>query len=295
MSSQSWEFPPYTKTIHRSSYPAISPTNPSNSAAGKVILITGGGSGIGLGIAKAFVEAGAKSVTILGRREEILANGKAELEKTGKSQIHTFRTDVTDAAALKAAFEGTEKASGKVDIVIGNAGYLSTPGPAATADVDDFWKAFEINIKGTLLTFQAWQGHVGSQTPTFVSLNSGVAHSVFPNMASYCASKSGEAQLVQGLALENPDVRVVSLHPGVIASEMNTKSGMPLSQDDISLPSSMSVWLTGKEAGFLSGKFVWAHWDVEELKAMQGEIEEKKELVLGLNGFPKMGEANVVP
>lgn len=118
-----WEFEPYTKTIHRSSYPSISPTNPANSAAGKVIFVTGGGSGIGLGIADAFVKAGAKSVTIIGRRENVLAQGKAQLEKAGSSKILTFQADVVDAPALKAAFEGTEKASGKVDVLVGNAGY----------------------------------------------------------------------------------------------------------------------------------------------------------------------------
>lgn len=135
-----WEFDPYTKTIHRSRYPAISPLNPANSAAGKVVLVTGGGSGIGLGIAKAFVEAGAKSVTILGRRENVLEQGKAELEKAGLSKILTFKADVTDAASLKAAFEATERASGKVDVVVGNAGYMSASEPAATAEVGEWWR-----------------------------------------------------------------------------------------------------------------------------------------------------------
>lgn len=289
-----WEFEPYTKTIHRSSYPAISPTNPANSAAGKVVLVTGGGNGVGLGIAEAFVKAGAKSVTILGRRENVLAQGRAVLEKAGSSKILTFQADVMDAAALKAAFEGTEKAAGKIDVLVGNAGYLSKSAPAATAAVDEWWRSFEVNIKGTLLTFQAWQGHIGSHDPTFISLNSPAAHAAFPTMSAYCASKAGEAQLITTMAVENPGIKIISLHPGAIETEMNVKSGMPISRDDISLPGSMAVWLATEAAAFLHGRFVWSQWDVEELMAMEAEIKEKAELYLGLTGWPKDVEANVV-
>lgn len=290
-----WEFEPFTKTIHRSSYPSISPTNPANSAAGKVVLVTGGGNGIGLGIAEAFVTAGAKTVAIIGRRGNVLAEGKTKLEKTGPSQILTFQADVTDAAALKAAFEGTEKAAGKIDVVVGNAGYMSAPEPAATAAVDDWWRAFEVNIKGTLLTFQAWQGHVGTSDPTFISLNTVAAHGAFPGVSSYNASKAGQAQLVTTMANENPDIKIVTMHPGAIESEMNTKSGMPLSKEDISLPSSFAVWLAAPGNEFVKGRFLWAHWDVDELKAMAKEIQDKEELFIGLTGWPKnVGNAKVV-
>ena len=70
--STNWEFPPYTKTIHRSSYPAIDPKNLANSAVGKVVVVTGGNQSVGKSIAKAFVETDAKAVVILGRRENVL-------------------------------------------------------------------------------------------------------------------------------------------------------------------------------------------------------------------------------
>lgn len=116
-----WEFEPYTKTIHRSSYPAISPTNPANSASDKVILITGGGSGVGFGIAESFVKASAKAVIILGRRESVLSQAKSQLEKAGSSLIHYFQADVTDAEGLQKAFQRAEQAAGKIDVVVANA------------------------------------------------------------------------------------------------------------------------------------------------------------------------------
>ncbi|KAK4504699.1 hypothetical protein PRZ48_002660 [Zasmidium cellare] len=289
--STEYEFPSFTNTLHRSVYPAISPTNPSNSASGKVVLVTGGGIGVGLGIAKAYVEAGAKTVAILGRRENILADAKKQLESAGSSQILTFKADIVDEAALDKAFAST----GPIDIVVANAGYLSEPGPAATAELGDYFKAFEINIKGTLLTFRAFLKHKSSSsTPTFISLNTGAAHNVFPNYSAYSASKIGQGQLIAHLAAENPDVRVVSMHPGVLGTEMNSKSGMTISHDEMSLPAGFAVWLASAKASWVSGKFLWAHWDVEELEALRGEIEGKGLLGLGLLGWPRVEKPVVV-
>lgn len=142
MASPSWEWKPYTRTIHRSVYPAISPTNPSNSAAGKVVLVTGGGSGLGKHIAAAFNTAGAKAIIITGRRENVLREAAAELEKSGDARVLFFVADVTDEGALKGVFESVEEAVGKVDVVVANAGYMATPEPAASADVADWWKAY---------------------------------------------------------------------------------------------------------------------------------------------------------
>jgi NAD(P)-dependent dehydrogenase (short-subunit alcohol dehydrogenase family) len=286
--STNWEFPPYTKTIHRSQYPAIDPKNPSNSVSGKVVVVTGGGSGVGKGISQAFVEAGARAVIILGRRQNVLQEAKADLEKSGSSKVLTIQADVADEAALNTAFEKIEKEFGKVDIVVGNAAYLPHASPAATSDVADWWKGFEVNIKGTLLLFRAFMAHKSDNSPTFISLNTGAAHAgVFPTMSGYAASKTGQAMLITYLQAENPDVRIVSMHPGVIETEMNIKSGMPLSRDDMSLPSGFAVWLASPAAQWTAGRYLWAHWDVDELEKMKDEITAKDELSLGLKGWPR--------
>lgn len=294
--STTWEWPAYTKTIHRSSYAAIDPKNPANSAAGKVVVITGGNQGVGKGISKAFVEAGAKAVAILARRQNVLEETKAELEKVGSSKILAIKADVVDEASLKSAFETIEKEAGKVGVVVGNAGYLPESAPAATSDVADWWKGFEINIKGTLLLFRAFLAHKSTNSPTFISMNTGAAHAgVFPTMSSYAASKTGQAALIPYLQAENPEIRVVSLHPGVIESEMNVKSGMPLSKDDVSLPASFTVWLASGAASWTNGRYFWSHWDVDELVQRKDEIIANDELSLGLKGWPRQVEPVIVP
>ena len=189
--STQWEFKPYTKTIHRAVYHSIGPKNPSNSAAGKVIVVTGGGAGVGKGIAKAFVQAGAKAVVILGRRENLLKDVKSELEKEGSAKILYFVADVCDKPSLDQAFEATEREVGKVDVAVANAGFMSNQVIAAESDVADFWASFEINVKGAFLTWQAFIAHKGNNTPTFISLNTAAAHvGVFPKFSAYGVSKT---------------------------------------------------------------------------------------------------------
>lgn len=71
---------------------------------------------------------------------------------------------------------------------------------------------------------------------------------------------------------------------------MGDKSGVPFSQDELSLPSGFAVWLASPAADWTAGRFLWAHWDVDELAEMKKEILEKNELVMGLNGWPKQVE-----
>lgn len=104
--------------------------------------MTGGGGGIGKAIAQAYNKAGAKAIAILGRRESLLREAAAELEKTGEARISFFSADVLDEAALEKAFSNVAKEAGPIDVVVANAGYLATPEPAASSDVTDWWKSY---------------------------------------------------------------------------------------------------------------------------------------------------------
>ncbi|KAF7189902.1 Short chain dehydrogenase citE [Pseudocercospora fuligena] len=297
--SPNFEWPSYTQTVHRSVYPAIDPSNPSNSASGKVVVVTGRGSGVGKGIAQAYVKAGAKAVIILGRRENILSEAKKDLEKPSPStKILTFKADIVDAKALENAFATTEKEVGPIDITVANAGYLPSPGSLTDENLDfeEYMKSFDINIKGTINTFRSFMKHKSSKgEPTFIALNTGAAHvPPFPNGSSYAASKAAQAQVISAFQTENPDVRVVQFHPGVIETEMFRKSGMQLTLDDVSLPASFAVWLASPAASWVKGLFLWAHWDVEELEKLKEEILAKGHLKLTLGGFPQVEKPVVV-
>ncbi|RAL64947.1 hypothetical protein DID88_001538 [Monilinia fructigena] len=84
-------------------------------------------------------------------------------------------------------------------------------------------------------------------------------------------------------------MNVFHVHPGVISTAMGLEAGSieTLGQeDDVSLAASFNVWLASPEARFLKGKYVWANWDVDELKAKSKEIEESARLDIGIVGWP---------
>lgn len=136
-------FPPYTKTFHTKFYNAISPSRPELSTAGKVVLITGGGSGIGPRVTHAFAASGATRIAILGRTASSLLSTKEDVESQYPgSKVLTFVADITDKAAVTSAFEETKKQFGAIDIFISNAAYLPNGESIATADVDEVCTLF---------------------------------------------------------------------------------------------------------------------------------------------------------
>jgi len=265
-----------TKTYHHNVYDAINPTNPHLSVAGKTVLITGGGQGIGVSFAKAFSLAGAANIVLLGRKLNTLNETKAAVEalSTNKSKVYTFQADVTDKTAIDTTFAKVANEIGKIDIYIANAGYLASPAPAATASIDDLTTSLSINVTGNLIAAQAFLRHRADKA-TLVAINSGAATMYYIGpMPAYVASKAAAARLFDQIAAENPDVRVFNLQPGMIKSAMSEKAGMSeMANDEPELPAAAAVYLSSSEAEFLRGRFLWSNWDVTELKTMQAEIE----------------------
>ncbi|CAN9325051.1 unnamed protein product [Alternaria alternata] len=283
-------FPPYTKTFHRGSYAGIDPSRPELSTSGKVVLITGGGSGIGCRIAHAFAVSGCKKIAILGRTVGSLEKTKKEIEGDHAGvTVHAEIADIADTDAVSKAFEGASKALGKIDIVIGNAGYLPDTKPIAQADTEEWFRGMTINVKGTLNLTKYFLQYA-AEKPTFVHVSTGGCHiEPMPANSGYAVSKMAAARLMEYFAFENPHVRIHNIHPGIVQTEMYKKSsegGMEFEFDDIELPASFAVWIVSPEAEFLKGKFVWSNWDVEELKAKKEQLKSSQDLTLGLLGWP---------
>ena len=226
------ELPSLTQTWHNASYPAISPSNPALSVAGKTVFITGGGAGIGAATARAFAAAGASTVAISGRTEKTLLSAKEDIESAHKGvKVLTFVADVTDAKAVDAAFTST----GKVDVLVHNAGYLPQLALITQSDIQDWWSAFEINVKGAYIVTQAFL-KVAASDATIVDLTTGMVHGpAFPRFSAYQASKMAELRFFDSVQLEYPDLHVVHVHPGVVMTNMGTKgrdAGIDFPSDD---------------------------------------------------------------
>lgn len=233
-------FPPYTKTFHTTSYSSIDTSRPDLSTAGKVVLITGGGSGMGPRIAHAFATSGATKIAILGRTVSSLEQTKQEVEAAHAGvTVHTLVADISDETAVSKAFEGISEALGKIDILISNAGYLPDTKPIAEADVEEWFRGMTINVKGTLILSKAFLKHA-SENPTFVHVSTGGCHiSPMPANSAYAVSKMAAARMMEYFAFENPQVRVHIIHPGVVQTDMYKKSsegGLDFPFDDSKLP-----------------------------------------------------------
>jgi len=281
-------FVSYTKTWHNRPYPAIEPTRPELSAAGKNVVVTGGGTGIGKSIAIAFAQAGAASVSTLGRRKDRLVTSSAAITAavTDKKTLVLYEVaDLTKAAEVQQALKSITERVGEINIFVSNAGVLPTPGPVSTLEPEAFEYGFNLNVRTTLNAVQAFIP-LAAPNAVLINVSTGIAHfAPIPGMSAYASSKAMNTKLIDYVAAENPQLHVINLQPGVVDTEINVDTSMK-GQDDIGLPGAFSVWLASPEAAFLKSKFVWVNWDVDELKAKAEEIEKTKVLTTILDGVP---------
>jgi NAD(P)-dependent dehydrogenase (short-subunit alcohol dehydrogenase family) len=223
-------FPSPTKTWHNSPYPSIDPTRPELSLAGKSVIITGGGSGIGLAISKAVALAGVSRLAIIGRRTEVLAKAKATIKYLvgDKTEVFTFSADVGDKEQVDRAFADISSAFGgrTLDVLINNAGYFTGVRPFGTETIDEWNTAFNINIKGVYLVATAFIAKA-KKDATIVHISTGLVHlpaSFRTGFSSYCSTKLAGDKIMEFVQAENPSLHVVEVHPGqVTETEMAGK------------------------------------------------------------------------
>ncbi|KAF4459505.1 short-chain dehydrogenase [Fusarium albosuccineum] len=286
------------KATHVASYAAISPSRPELSQAGKTVLITGAATGIGLAISKAFTEANAATIVMIGRRPDILDAAVSEIRgllKSPTAKVIGHPCDVADGASVAKLWDHLDQSGVVVDVLVLNAGVSGPAGPLVEAE--GIWDAFEINAKGILnLVQRFWKqpNRNPEKALSLVNISTMVIHyfDVLGHMPTYSLTKNAGTLLVQLMAKDTPvdKMQCVSFHPGKINTASAQSAGIPaeLCTEDANLPGSFAVWAASPEAAFLHGRFVWAEWDVGELK--QGELRKKIDenpnfLKLGLHGF----------
>jgi NAD(P)-dependent dehydrogenase (short-subunit alcohol dehydrogenase family) len=234
--------------------------------AGKIVLVTGGGSGIGLTTAKAFTAEGA-TVVVAGRDEQRLASAVKEIGDAASA----VTVDVTDSADVARMVSTVVERHGGLDVAVNNAGILGSPAPVADLDEDDFGAVIGTNLTGTWLCLKHEIAHMrahGGGAIVTIASNIG-AHGRLPNMAAYAASKAAVSALTRTAARDHiaDGVRINAVSPGATATDMSLRPGetdadraarlknaIPLGRVGATAEVAAAVlWLASDEAAFTVG------------------------------------------
>ena len=195
--------------------------------AGKVAFVTGGSSGINLGIAEAFVKAGAK-VAINGRNVEKLEAAVKGLQAYGPAM--GLPADVRNYEAVEKAFQATREAYGEIDILVcGAAGNF--PAPALGMSSNGFKSVLEIDVLGTYNACRAAFEHLRKPGACVLNISAPQSYLPMAMQAHVCAAKAGVDMITRTLAIEwgGAGVRVNSIIPGPIE---DTEGMRRLTPDD---------------------------------------------------------------
>lgn len=240
--------------------------------AGKVALVTGGGSGIGRASAIGFAREGARVVVA-----DIDAEaGQSTVDAIGSSgaQAIFVRTDVSKQADVEAMINTTIEAFGHMDCAFNNAGIEGTVGiPTADYSVDNWDRVIDINLKGVWLCMKYELSHMLKQGGGAIVNTASVAGLVGGTFGSaYYASKHGVVGLTKAAAIEygGSAIRVNAVCPGVIRTEMAErviKDRQDLEDSVTALhplgrlgtPEEVAetvVWLSSDAASFVTGQAI---------------------------------------
>ncbi|GAC83461.1 SDR family NAD(P)-dependent oxidoreductase [Gordonia paraffinivorans] len=234
---------------------------------GKVVIVTGASSGLGVSFAKGFAEAGA-DVVLAARRVEKLADTAAAVEALGRKAL-AVPADVADPEQCRRVVDSAMETFGKVDVLINNAG-IGTAYPATKETPEQFREVIDINLNGSYWMAQAC-GRVMQPGSAIVNISSilGITTAGLPQ-AAYAASKAGVIGLTRDLAQQwgaRKGIRVNAIAPGFFETEMTDhyKPGYLDSQ----MPrvvlgrtghgeelAATAIWLSSAASGYVTGQTI---------------------------------------
>ncbi|KAI2605589.1 NAD(P)-binding protein [Hypoxylon sp. NC1633] len=273
--------------IKLDTYDEINPITKSN-CCGKAVLITGGNKGIGKGVAISYARAGASHIAVTSRSEapEVVTEIEKAATDAGRERpvVILLRMDVSEAATVKNAAHELEEEWGRLDILIGNAGYLAKYDKILDGDEDEWWKSFDVNLRGSYLVAKSFLPLLlKGGDKTIINMSSTGAMHFHPGGSSYQISKYALLRLTEYLMAEYADQGLLaySVHPGGVATDLSRrlpektqawlKCAPALSGDTI-------AFLTSGRQEWLAGRYISAMWSMDEFFSKKDEIIKKDAL-----------------
>lgn len=184
----------------------------------KVVLVTGGGTGIGLATAVEFARQGAM-VVIAGRRVDRLQTALGQLQAVGRGD--TLAMDVTDEAGVAAGIAEIVQRHGRLDVVVANAGF-SVGGKVAELTDAEWRRQFDTNVFGLLNTVRHAMPELRKSEGRIALIGSVAAFLPSPKFGAYGASKATVRSIGETLTseLQGSPVSCTTIHPGFVESEI---------------------------------------------------------------------------
>ena len=271
---------------------------------GRVALVTGGGRGIGRVIASSLASAGA-TVAVMARTSAEVVDTATQLDAAG-GRVMPLTADVTDSRAVEFAVERIEQWFGPIDLLVNNAG---TSGPIAAlweVDADDWIRTIDVNLRGTFVcTRVVLPGMIARRQGRIINIASHAGVHRWPLVSAYAVSKSAVIKFTENLAVETRayGVAAFAVHPGTVSAGMTTSlldANPPVGSsagrvanwfrqqiaDGRGVPperaGDLVLTLASGSADALSGRYVTAYDDVEELIRRADEIQRNDLRTLGL-------------
>ena len=269
--------------------------------AGRVALVTGASSGLGLAIARELAAEGA-AVAMVARRADLLAREAAALVARTHQRVLPLAADVTDADAVERTVAEAETRLGPIDLLVNNAGDGAVPGPLWEADPARWWRAMEVNLLGVLLCTQAaLRRMVPRGAGRIVNVSSRAGNVAVPFASAYSTSKGALTRFTEVAAAEaRPHgVQLFALEPGTVRTAMTETllaseagrtwlpwyrqtfdAGQDASPDEAA---ALVVRLARGDADALTGRFISRADDLDALIADAEAVARGERLVLRLN------------
>ncbi|KAI1265152.1 hypothetical protein F5Y18DRAFT_387565 [Xylariaceae sp. FL1019] len=265
---------------HTDTYPFISPDKCD--LAGRSVFVAGASKGIARETAISFAKAGCSKIAIGARSD--LSSLVDEMKKVATArapQIVSLKLDVTSEDSVQAAAQTiAQEFGGALDVLICNAGQLEEWHPVAESKPDEWWRTYEVNVKGTYLLNRYFIPLLlKSEVKTSILTSSYGALMAMPAASAYQSTKFAVTRLAEFIAAENEKDGLVcyAIHPGSVKTELahNMPKAMHgLLVDEPELPAHTIVWLSQERRPHLSGRFIPINWDMEELETKKNKIVE---------------------
>lgn len=119
---------------------------------------------------------------------------------------------------------------------------------------------------------------------TIINLTSGMAYGIYPGNSAYSLGKLVNLQMAAYVAAESPNVTSISLHPGLVKTDMTKESFKKFALDTPELVGGVAVWLATEKAQFMNGRYMNVNWNVTDLYERREEIQKEKLLQIDLQG-----------